>query len=67
MVDTNLENSQWSLLDSVSQLSADIKRCIQERMGSSLSRDINWVPIVKRGTVLTYICVEKVALLTFNK
>ena len=67
MVDTNLENSQWSLLDSVSQLSADIKRCIQERMGSSLSRDINWVPIVKRGTVLTYICVEKLAFLTFNK
>ena len=58
VVDTKFENSQWSLLDSVSQSSADTGRCIQKGMGCSMSRDINKGAMVKGGTVVTHKCVR---------
>ena len=36
VVDAKFENLQWSLLDSVSQSSADSGRCIQKGMGCSM-------------------------------
>ena len=49
---------QWSLLDSVSQSSADTDRCIQKGMGCSMSRDINREAMVKGGTVVTHKCIR---------
>ena len=59
MEDTKVENLQWSLLDSVSQSSADTDRCIQKGMGCSMSRDVNrGGETVKGGTVVTHKCVR---------
>ena len=58
MEDTKVENLQWSLLDSVSQSSADTDRCIQKWMECSMSRDISRGTMVKGGTVFTHTCVR---------
>ena len=50
-------NLLWSLLDSVSQLSADTNRCIQKEMECSISRDVSSAGMVKRGIVVTHKCV----------
>ena len=47
VVDKKFKNLQWSLLDSVSQSSAEIDRCIQKGTGYSMSRDINRATTVK--------------------
>ena len=57
VVDTKCENLQWSLLDSVSQSSADTKKCIQKGMVCSLSMDINWGLMIKGKTVIAHKCV----------
>ena len=68
VMDTKLENLQWSFLDSVSQSSAVTNRCIQKGMGWSILRDINRRAMVKRGTVITYKCVgtESSKISTFD-
>ena len=58
MVDTKFENLQWSLLDSVSQSSADTDRCIQKGMRFSMPRDINRGAMVKGGTIVTHKCIR---------
>ena len=72
LVDKKFENLQWSLLDLVSQSSADTGRCIQKGMGCSMSRDIirgrQWS---KEKQLLQINVLElkvvKLALLTINK
>ena len=73
LVDKKFENLQWSLLDLVSQSSADTDRCIQKGMGCSMSRDIirgggQWS---KEKQLLHINVLElkavKLALLTLNK
>ena len=58
VVDTKFENVQWSLLDSVSQSSADTDRCIYKGMGCDMSRDINRESMVKGGTAVTHSTFE---------
>ena len=71
VVDKKFENWQWSLLDSVSQSSADTDRCIQKGMGCSMSRDINRGQCQRRNQLLHINVLElkslKLTLLTFNK
>ena len=71
VVDTKLKNLQWSLLDSVSQSSANTDRCIQKELGCSKSRGINRGAMVKEGTVATNKCIStessRISTLTFNK
>ena len=71
MVDKKLKNLQWSLLDSVSQSSANTDRCIQKELGCSKSRDINRGAMVKEGTVVTHRHIRtessRISTLTFNK
>ena len=72
LVDKKFENLQWSLLDLVSQSSADTGRCIQKGMRCSMSRDIirgrQWS---KEKQLLQINVLElkvvKLALLTINK
>ena len=72
LVDKKFENLQWSLLDLVSQSSADTGRCIQKGMGCSMSRDIirgrRWS---KEKQLLQINVLElkvvKLALLAINK
>ena len=68
VVDSKFENLQWSLLDLVSQSSADTNRCIQKGMGCSMSKDINRGPMIKEETVLTRKCVgtESSKIITFH-
>ena len=58
VVDKKFKNLSWSLLDSVSQSSADTDRCIQKGMGCSMSRDINREAMVKGGAVVTHKCIR---------
>ena len=58
VVDKKNKNLQWSLLDSVTQSSTETDRCIQKRMGYSMSRDINRGTTVIRGTVVTHKCIR---------
>ena len=58
VVDTKFESVQWSLLDSVSQSSADTGRCIYKGMGCDMSRDINRESMVKGGTAVTHSTFE---------
>ena len=71
VVDKKLKNLQWSLLDSVSQSSANTGRCIQKELGCSKSRDINRGAMVKEETVATNKCIStessRISTLTFNK
>ena len=60
LVDKKFENLQWSLLDLVSQSSADTDRCIQKGMGCSMSRDIitGGGTMVKGETIVTHKCIR---------
>ena len=60
LVDKKFENLQWSLLDLVSQSSADTDRCIQKGMGCSMSRDIitGGRTMVKGETIVTHNCIR---------
>ena len=55
-----IKNLQWSLLDLVSQSSADTDRCIQKGMGCSMSRDIitGVGTMVKGETIVTHKCIR---------
>ena len=59
-MDKKFENLQWSLLDLVSQSSADTDRCIQKGMGCSMSRDIitGGGTMVKGETIVTHKCIR---------
>ena len=52
------ENLQWSLLDSVSQSSADTDRRIQKGLGVQYVKRYQQGDLVKGGTVITHKCVR---------
>ena len=61
VADTKIKNLQWSLLDSVSQSSADTYRCIQVSTGWQWSKNEQLL-----HTTLLELKAVKSALLTFN-
>ena len=58
VVDKKSKNLPWSLLDSVSQSSADTDRYIQKGMGCIMSRDIKRGAMVKGGQIVIDKCIR---------